>query len=179
MRATALILVPILALALAGATPAAAQRSGTYAVVGTGAGGGQQYEGAAQLQATGPQTWTLTWRISGETTRGVGMSDGDRLVVGYVSRGATGVAIYCGAARRVAGRHLDAGHGRGRRAGEAAAALSASPGPAHTKNRAGRPGAARSSQAGARPGTAAAGASPRPVPQPWRAFRRGFFLFST
>ena len=88
MRATA----PILA--LAGATPAAAQRSGTYAVVGTGAGGGQQYEGSAQLQATGPQTWTLTWRISGETTRGVGMSDGDRLVVGYVSRGATGVAIY-------------------------------------------------------------------------------------
>jgi hypothetical protein len=75
------------------ATPAAAQRSGTYAVTGQGADG-SRYEGTAQLQATGPATWRITWRIAGETTTGVGLVIGSMLVVGYVHGRETGAAGY-------------------------------------------------------------------------------------
>lgn len=75
------------------AAPAAAQRSGTYAVTGTGVDG-SRYEGTVQLQATGPQTWRLTWRISGETATGVGVLQGGQLAVGYVSQRETGAALY-------------------------------------------------------------------------------------
>jgi hypothetical protein len=72
---------------------AAAQRSGTYAVEGRGMDG-TAYQGVVQIQATGPETWRLTWRIGGTTTQGVGIRIGDRLSVGYVSQGQTGVAVY-------------------------------------------------------------------------------------
>lgn len=86
-------------LALAGlmvslaAAPAAAQRSGTYAVEGRTAAG-ERYEGSVQLQATGPQTWRLSWRVSGETSTGVALTVGNLLVVGYVSGREIGTAAY-------------------------------------------------------------------------------------
>ncbi len=85
----------ILAAALLGmaALPAAAQRSGTYAVEGTTAGG-QRYEGSATPAATGPRTWRITWRTSGETSTGVGFVAGTMLVIGYVSGRETGAAAY-------------------------------------------------------------------------------------
>jgi len=78
-----------------GAAPAATiqVRSGTYAVQGRDSAG-TAYEGAAQLVATGPTTWRVTWRVGGETANGVGIAVGDALIVGYVSGRETGVVIY-------------------------------------------------------------------------------------
>lgn len=82
------------AILLAFGTSAQAQRSGTYAVEGRGVDG-QRYEGSLQLQATGPRTWRLTWRIGGTTTNGIGMTvDDDMLCAGYVSDRETGVVCY-------------------------------------------------------------------------------------
>jgi hypothetical protein len=75
------------------ASPAMAQRSGTYAVEGRGMGG-ERYEGSAQLQATGPDTWRITWRVAGQTSAGVGFLIGNLLVIGYVSGRDTGAAAY-------------------------------------------------------------------------------------
>jgi hypothetical protein len=75
------------------ALPAAAQRAGAYAVEGRGADGAA-YAGAVNLAPSGPQTWRVTWRVGGETARGVGMMVRNVLVVGYVLNGETGVAAY-------------------------------------------------------------------------------------
>jgi len=75
------------------ALPAAAQRAGAYAVEGRGADG-STYAGAVNLVPTGPQTWRVTWRVGGDTARGVGMMVRNLLVVGYVLNGETGVAAY-------------------------------------------------------------------------------------
>ncbi|MBY0338598.1 MAG: hypothetical protein K2X11_18430 [Acetobacteraceae bacterium] len=80
-------------IACAAAMPAAAQRSGTYAVEGRSAGG-ERYEGSVQLQATGPQTWRVSWRVAGETSTGVALTVGSLLVVGYVSGREVGTAAY-------------------------------------------------------------------------------------
>jgi len=81
------------ALILAGTAAAQAQRAGAYAVEGRGVDG-QRYEGSVQLQPSGPQTWRVTWRISGETANGVGLMVGNMLCVGYVAQRETGVACY-------------------------------------------------------------------------------------
>lgn len=87
------VVLAALALSCALAAPAAAQQSGTYAVVGTGPDG-SRYEGVAQLQATGRESWRITWRIGGDTTMGTGLSVDGMLVVGYVSGREPGVAWY-------------------------------------------------------------------------------------
>ncbi len=85
------------ALAQRGGTPGPAPtiqiRSGTYAVQGRDAAG-TAYEGSAQLQATGPTTWRVTWRVGGETANGIGLVVGDALIVGYVSGRDIGVVAY-------------------------------------------------------------------------------------
>jgi hypothetical protein len=81
------------ALLLASNAAALAQRSGTYAVEGRGADG-QRYEGSLQLQATGPQTWRIIWRIAGETATGGGLTVGNMLCADYVSQRETGVVCY-------------------------------------------------------------------------------------
>lgn len=73
--------------------PAAAQRSGVYAVEGRGADG-SAYTGSATLTATGPQTWRVSWRVAGNTSSGVALTVGKLLVIGYVSGRETGVAAY-------------------------------------------------------------------------------------
>jgi hypothetical protein len=73
--------------------PAAAQRSGVYAVEGRGVDG-TAYQGSATLTATGPQTWRMSWRVAGETTHGVALTIGKLLVIGYVSGRETGVVAY-------------------------------------------------------------------------------------
>lgn len=78
------------------ATPALAQRQGTYAVEGQGADG-QRYQGSAALQPTGQNTWRVTWRVGSDTADGVGLliPEGPLLVVGYVMAGREiGVAAY-------------------------------------------------------------------------------------
>ena len=76
-----------------GAEPTIQIRPGTYLVQGRDAAG-QGYEGMAQLQATGPRTWQVTWRVAGETASGVGLQVGDALVVGYSAGREQGVVIY-------------------------------------------------------------------------------------
>ncbi|MBX9749123.1 MAG: hypothetical protein K5Q68_05855 [Roseococcus sp.] len=73
--------------------PAAAQRSGVYAVEGRGADG-TTYQGSATLTATGPQTWRMSWRVAGDTTNGIALTVGNLLVIGYVSGRETGVVAY-------------------------------------------------------------------------------------
>lgn len=75
------------------ALPAAAQRSGTYAVQGADATG-TRYEGSATLTATGPETWRITWRVAGATSNGVGLMVKGMLVIGYISERETGAAAY-------------------------------------------------------------------------------------
>ncbi len=73
--------------------PATAQRSGTYVAEGV-TPAGARYEGAVQLQATGPQTWRITWTILGHVTSGVGLTGGPLLLVGYMSDGQPGTGVY-------------------------------------------------------------------------------------
>ena len=75
------------------AATAQAQRSGTYAVEGTEAGG-SRYTGSVQLTATGPETWRATWRIGGEVTNGVGIGGNGVLALGYTAQRETGTAIF-------------------------------------------------------------------------------------
>lgn len=75
------------------AQPAAAQRSGTYAVMGVSVDG-NSYEGSATLAATGPQTWRINWRIGNDVSAGVALTVGNMLVVGYTSGRETGTAYY-------------------------------------------------------------------------------------
>ena len=85
--AAALLAMPLIT------TPSAAQRSGTYAVTGQ-APDGTRYEGSAQLQATGPDTWRITWRIGSDTASGVGIKVGQVLIVGYLQGRDVGAAGY-------------------------------------------------------------------------------------
>jgi hypothetical protein len=77
------------------ASPAVAQRAGTYGVEGQGADG-SRYEGTATLAPSGQNTWRVTWRVAGDTAQGVGIliPQGPLLVVGYSMAGETGVAVY-------------------------------------------------------------------------------------
>lgn len=86
----------VLALVLASglvALPAAAQRSGTYAVQGADASGAR-YEGSATLTATGPETWRIIWRVAGSTANGVGLVVKNTLVIGYISERELGAVAY-------------------------------------------------------------------------------------
>ena len=88
-----LLAAPVLLAAGLSIQPAAAQRSGVYAVEGRGADG-TTYQGSATLTATGPQTWRMSWRVAGETTNGTALTVGNLLVIGYVSGRETGVVAY-------------------------------------------------------------------------------------
>ncbi|WP_198377672.1 hypothetical protein [Neoroseomonas rubea] len=87
----------ILAAALALALPAgaSAQQAGTYAVAGQ-TPDGQRYEGTATLRQTGTNTWTITWNVAGDTSRGVGLliPEGPLMVIGYVAGREIGAAAY-------------------------------------------------------------------------------------
>ncbi|HYF09093.1 MAG TPA: hypothetical protein VD970_15830 [Acetobacteraceae bacterium] len=72
---------------------AMAQRAGSYAVEGQ-APDGSRYEGAAQFQPTGPQTWRVTWRVAGETMSGIGITAGNVLSVAFTMQRELGAAVY-------------------------------------------------------------------------------------
>ncbi|MDB5316041.1 MAG: hypothetical protein JWO24_1885 [Rhodospirillales bacterium] len=79
-------------------------RPGSYAIQGT-ATDGASYEGALDLEKTGPQTWRIVWSIAGDVTIGVGLSVGGRLVCGYQEDGQVGAGFYePGAYGRLIGR---------------------------------------------------------------------------
>ncbi len=102
MKTVTLAAAAILTLTLT--LPAQAQRSGAYAVEGTAADG-TRYQGAVQLQTTGPETWRVTWRIGGETVTGIGIMANGVLSVGYAQARDVGVAWYqVGADGVLAGR---------------------------------------------------------------------------
>lgn len=46
------------------------------------------------LQSTGSQTWRVVWRIAGETSSGVGVSERGVFAVGYVLGRDVGTALY-------------------------------------------------------------------------------------
>lgn len=78
------------------ASPALAQRQGSYTAEGQG-GDGQRYQGTVMLQPTGQNTWRVTWRVGSDTANGVGLliPEGPLLVVGYVMAGREiGVVAY-------------------------------------------------------------------------------------
>jgi hypothetical protein len=55
---------------------------------------GGNHQGSATLPATGPQSWRMTWRVSGETSSSVALTVGTMLVIGYHSGRETGLAAY-------------------------------------------------------------------------------------
>ncbi len=83
------------ALAVGLASPALAQRQGSYAVAGQ-TPDGQQYTGTLQMVSAGSNTWQVTWSVSGDTARGLGLMipEGPLLVVGYVAGRDIGVIAY-------------------------------------------------------------------------------------
>jgi len=91
MRKT--VIAAVLTVALA--SPALAQRQGTYSVAGQSPDG-QRYDGTAMLAPTGGNTWQVVWNAGGGTAQGVAIliPQGPLLVVGYTMQGDTGVAVY-------------------------------------------------------------------------------------
>jgi hypothetical protein len=86
-------------------------RAGSYAIQGT-ATDGVCYEGALDLEETGPQTWRIVWSIAGEVTIGVGLTVGNRLVFGYQGGGQVGAGFYePGAYGRLIGRWTQGAQG--------------------------------------------------------------------
>lgn len=83
------------AMAVALASPAMAQRQGSYNVAGQSPDG-QRYDGMAMLEPAGSNTWRVTWNAGGGTARGIGIliPEGPLLVVGYTMQSETGVAVY-------------------------------------------------------------------------------------
>jgi hypothetical protein len=88
-----LILGAVLAAGLA--SPALAQRQGSYAVAGQ-TPDGQRYTGQLLMEPSGENTWRIVWQVAGDTANGVGLliPQGPLLVVGYVAGRQTGVAVY-------------------------------------------------------------------------------------
>jgi hypothetical protein len=89
MRAPASALIALLLLA----GPAAAQRTGTYDVSGSGLDG-QPYSGAAILRQVGLVSWHVLWNVGGTEIRGVGMTVGSVFTVAFDAGEATGLGIY-------------------------------------------------------------------------------------
>lgn len=77
------------------ASPALAQRAGSYAVDGQSPDG-QRYDGTAALEQTGGNTWRVTWNAGGGVARGVAIliPEGPLFVVGYAMERDIGVAVY-------------------------------------------------------------------------------------
>ena len=77
------------------ASPAMAQRQGSYSVAGQ-TPGGQRYDGTVMLEPAGGNTWRVTWNAGGGTARGIAIliPQGPLLVVGYTAERETGVAVY-------------------------------------------------------------------------------------
>lgn len=77
------------------ASPALAQRQGSYAVAGR-TPDGQAYTGTLQMVSAGANTWRVTWNVAGDTASGLGLliPEGPLLVVGYVAGRETGVVAY-------------------------------------------------------------------------------------
>ena len=85
---------PALALLATLASPAAAQKAGTYAVEGTSPDG-SRYSGTLQWQSAGSNTWRVTWRIPGSAPIvGSAINEGTNIAAGYVLDGAVGVVLY-------------------------------------------------------------------------------------
>lgn len=86
-------LIPALALLLALAAPASAQRAGVYEVSGTNPDG-SAYAGLLQLRQVGIVSWAVLWQVGNDRIEGVGMSSGSTLAVTYRAGNTQGFAIY-------------------------------------------------------------------------------------
>jgi hypothetical protein len=86
---------PLLALALllALASPALAQRAGLYNVNGTNPDG-TAYTGVLQLRQVGIVSWLVLWQVGAERIEGAGMSSGNTFAVTYPAGNTQGFGIY-------------------------------------------------------------------------------------
>ena len=73
-------IIRILAILVAFALPAAAQRSGLYDVSGTNPDA-SLYSGTLLLTQVGGSSFRITWNVGGNTIEGVGMVSGQTLAV--------------------------------------------------------------------------------------------------
>ena len=74
--------------------PAAAQTiQPVYTVSGTSLNGGT-YEGTLEARRVGAASYSLRWRIGGETIDGTGMISGDIFAAGYRLNNTFGLVIY-------------------------------------------------------------------------------------
>lgn len=82
-----------LALLMALALPATAQRSGLYDISGTNPDG-SLYTGTLALQQVGLSSFRLTWNVGSNTIEGVGMVSGLTLAVVFQLGEQTGMGMY-------------------------------------------------------------------------------------
>ncbi len=83
-----------LGLCIALASPAMAQRTGSYAAEGTNPDG-SRYSGVVTYESMGRGTWRIVWRIPGSAPiQGSAIANGGMIAAGYVLEGAIGVVLY-------------------------------------------------------------------------------------
>ena len=83
-----------LSFALVALAPALAQGPGMYAVRGkSGSSGGPGYTGASNLTQTGPETWSIVWKIGSQTWTGYGIGNGKVIALNFTGHGQTGVML--------------------------------------------------------------------------------------
>jgi len=66
--------------------------TGSYNCVGD-TGGGRQYKGEVEISKE-EGVYNLEWTVAGKTYRGIGLRDGDKLSVSWVSAGIGGIVVY-------------------------------------------------------------------------------------
>ena len=86
-------LIRILLLALLIASPAAAQRSGNYDIIGRNPDG-TEYIGTLRLQQVGISSFRISWTIAGNVIEGAGMVSGLMLGVVFQLGEQTGLGMY-------------------------------------------------------------------------------------
>ncbi|MCX7932393.1 MAG: hypothetical protein N2588_07605 [Rhodovarius sp.] len=86
-------LLRLLALLLLLASPAQAQRSGLYDIIGRNPDG-SEYGGVAELQQVGLSSFRIVWETGGNIIEGVGMVSGLVLAVVFGLGDQTGMGMY-------------------------------------------------------------------------------------
>ena len=82
----------VLALGLL-AQPALAQKPGVYSIEGRNSDG-STYDGTLEVSRQRDGTWLVTWRVGGDTIRGIGLVQGDLLAVAYSANNNPGIILF-------------------------------------------------------------------------------------
>jgi hypothetical protein len=83
----------VLAIGVMALAPAFARGPGTYAVTGKAGSAGGGYTGTSSLTQTSKETWSIVWKIGGQTWTGYGIGDGKVIALNFTGNGQSGVML--------------------------------------------------------------------------------------